>query len=106
MPSFVELFAKHDTGAQLIGAPSEFLSNPPPDIVLTRGKDEFLTDPTGKTVEANTYLDFWFRLNGLVTQTSVIEARTWLIGVPLIRLYVNTIDVRNTKDPLLMTPLP
>lgn len=53
---------------------------------------------------ACSYKNQYIRINGLVTKTTVIEAREWLIGFTVIGRYRTVIDV-SAAHPLVMEPL-
>ncbi|KAJ1403328.1 hypothetical protein B484DRAFT_457563 [Ochromonadaceae sp. CCMP2298] len=101
---FQQALMKHDTGAQLVGIPREVISNPPAGMVLERGKINLAIGPAGST-KGRSFNNQYIRVNGLVTKTTVIESREWLVGFPVIARFRTVLDV-TAESPLVMEPLP
>jgi hypothetical protein len=104
---FQQALMKHDTGAQLMGIPYEVAANPPAGLILERDSINLSIGPGGGVgKKGRSYKNQYFRLNGLVTKTTVVETREWFIGFPVISRYRTVIDVSSAASPLVMTPLP
>jgi hypothetical protein len=92
---------KHDTGATMVGVPKDILSNPPKGVIPIRSKDTVVYASPHSFKRANVYEDWNFRVAGITITTSVIEARTWLLGFPILAHFVSTTDVTSPNIVLL-----
>ncbi|KAJ1393894.1 hypothetical protein B484DRAFT_408055 [Ochromonadaceae sp. CCMP2298] len=101
--AFQATLMKHDTGAQLVGIPREVISNPPAGTVLERAKSN-LAIGRGGAAKGRMYNNQYIRVNGLVTKTTVVESREWLVSFPVIARFCTVLDV-TADPPLVMEPL-
>ncbi len=103
--TFITFDMKHNSGADLVGVPGTVLSQ----FSLKRdaSKSAFLSGFHGDTQKCNRYNDLYFRLNGLVTKTDVVQLTgpRWLLGQPIYLRYKNVID-KTAPQILTMEPLP
>ena len=97
--SFHKYRFKHDTGAVMMGAPANVLSQ----HTLRRGRDEIYVGPNGNRHKANTYEDIIIKVSDTPVVTKVIEARTWLLGYTVYSKFINIIDT-DSNPPIIMTP--
>ena len=94
---------KHDTGAAVMGVPSAVLSqyslNRSPDVMILRG-------PNDIPFRANIYQNLFYRIEGLVTKTDVVQLSgdRFLIGQPVYLRYRNIVD-KSADKVLTMVPL-
>jgi len=102
--NFEDVVMKYDPGATHVGVPEEVLSDLPLGVTLTRGENLYYYSPSAEPVKVRSYINNYVQIAGLVTKTTFIVARVWLLGFPIISRYVNTLDV-TSDEPVLMKPL-
>jgi len=102
--TFKNTIMKHDTGATMVGVPMNILSNPPEEVIPIRGKDEIVLSTPHSFKRARVYEDWKFRVADLTITTSVIEARTWLLGFPILAHFVSTTDI-TSQNPVQLQPV-
>eukprot|EP01124_Arcella_intermedia_P003658 TRINITY_DN12017_c0_g1_i1.p1 TRINITY_DN12017_c0_g1~~TRINITY_DN12017_c0_g1_i1.p1 ORF type:complete len:294 (+),score=26.25 TRINITY_DN12017_c0_g1_i1:42-923(+) len=103
--NFIETVMKYDPGATLIGAPREVLLNPPAGVLLDRGPDIYYYTHSGQPIKARSYNENYIEVAGLLTKTTFVESRVWLLGYPVISRFINTLNIK-AKEPVVMQPLP
>lgn len=80
---------KHATGAALMGAPNDVLSQ----HTLVRGIDRWTIGANTSTpVRSNVYKDVHIRVCGATLKIDVIAMRTWLFGYDAYRHFTHDID--------------
>lgn len=96
---FQDVVFAHDPGASHIGVPLDVLSNPPQNIRPQRSHDIWSVGPYGSTTKVRSYKGHTIRIANTQIMTDVIQARTWLLGRPVLSEFVNTINYK-AKEPL------
>lgn len=97
--TFTTYRLKHSSGSALMGAPGVVLSQ----YSLRRGDDMIYLGSDGTRTKTNTYNDIIIKIGDTSVTTTVIEARTWLLGYSVYSHFVNIIDT--SRDPkITLTP--
>ena len=94
---------KHDTGSSMMGVPTAVLS----EKSLNRCRDSaMLRGPDDVSFKANKYEGLFYRVEGLVTKTDVVQLRgdRFLFGQPVFLRYKNVVD-KSADTILSMVPL-
>lgn len=96
---YEEVAWKYDTGASMVGVPAEVLASPPQGVVLTRQGSVLVGSS-----KLNAYEGLYVRVGGLVTRTTVVEARSFLLGFPVYSRFRALLDAR-AGEVVALTPL-
>jgi hypothetical protein len=102
---FKSYIMKHDSGASMMGIPTDILSNPPSGVVLQRKPDIFYIGPSGDRQAARAYRNHYIRVAGQTIKVDVIESRVWLLGFPVLSRFRNILDV-TAKEVVVLEALP